>query len=127
MTRSLEALYARHGLDASAAIDPTSVPAQDLLAKNLDGALFREELARMADEMAQERRAAEQFATEARAWIAKLEGDVAALSRQLEAEVAERRRLGQEVVQLGIHKDAFDLLPGPLRKWLLKKILDARG
>jgi len=45
------------------------------------------------------------------------------LAREVEA----RRALGQEVVQLTIHKEAFELLPAFLRKYLLKKILDARS
>jgi hypothetical protein len=127
MIRSLDALYSRFGIDASRAIDPQSAPAQELLATTLDGGLFRQELVRLADEMEQERAAAAAFATEARGWIAKLEGDVAALKADLGKEVDERRRLGQEIVQLQIHKDAFDLLPAWVRKWLLKRILDARG
>ena len=133
MTRSLDALYSRFGL-AAAPVDPQSPPAQALLAANLDGALFRVELARLADEAAQERKAAADFAAEARGWIAKLERDVASLQAQLAAEVDERRRLGGAMelleganAQLRIHKDAFDLLPRWIRKWLLKKILDARN
>jgi hypothetical protein len=59
--------------------------------------------------------------------MAKLERDVEALKAELAREVEERRRLGQDNVQLQIHKDAFDLLPQVLRKYLLKKILDARS
>ncbi|HEY2630651.1 MAG TPA: hypothetical protein VGI57_16090, partial [Usitatibacter sp.] len=105
-----------------------------LLAKNLDGALFRQELVRLADEFAQlktalehERSESAKFATEARQWIAKLEGDVAALQAQIAREVEGRRALAQENVQLQIHKDAFDLLPEVIRKMLLKKILNARS
>lgn len=126
MTRSLEALYARYGLDP-ATVDTQSAPVQELLAKNLDGALFRHELARLADEMAQLRASSEAERAAAREWIAKLEGDIAAVQAQLAAEVEERRRLGGENTQLRIHKDAFDLLPEIARKWLLKKILDARS
>ena len=134
MARSLDALYDRFGLDAAhpAESDPAAI--EKLVATNLDGSLFREELARLADEYAQLARAhantveeARRFETESREWIAKLERDVASLKADLEREVAERRTLGQENVQLAIHKAAFDRLPEPLRKWLLKKVIDARS
>ncbi|HXN15073.1 MAG TPA: glycosyltransferase, partial [Usitatibacter sp.] len=130
MTRSLDALYARFGIDPDASLQPDSAQVQRLLATNLDGALFRKELARLADEFAQVSAALEsarQFETEARAWIAKLEGDIAAVQAELGREVEDRRALGQENVQLRIHKAAFDLLPEFVRKLLLKKIHDARS
>ncbi|MGZ5071968.1 MAG: glycosyltransferase [Usitatibacter sp.] len=137
MARSLDALYARFGIDPAGPLDPRSGPAQELLAKNLDGALFRQELVRLADEMKQmqsalestldfERRQAADFKAEAKQWIGKLEADVAGVQAELAREVEERRALGQEIVQLRIHKEAFDLLPEFARKYLLKKILDAR-
>jgi hypothetical protein len=46
---------------------------------------------------------------------------------ELAREVEARRALGQEIVQLRIHKEAFDLLPEFVRKLLLKKIVDARS
>ena len=119
MTRSLDALYARYGLSPGP-VDAESAQVQELLATNLDATLFRAELARVADELARTQ-------TEARGWIAKLEADIASLQATLTAEVEERRALGQENVQLAIHKQAFDLLPGIIRKMLLKKILDARS
>ncbi len=138
MARSLDALYARFGIDPAAPLDPQSAPVQDLLAKNLDGALFRQELVRLADEMAQmksalestlefERRQAGEFQAEARRWIEKLEADVASVQAELAREVEARRALGQEIVQLRIHKEAFDLLPEFVRKLLLKRIADARN
>ena len=42
-------------------------------------------------------------------------------------EVEARRALAQEIVQLKIHKEAFDLLPEIVRKLLLKKIINARS
>ena len=119
MTRSLDALYARFGLSPGPG-DAESAHVQELLATNLDATLFRAELARVADELAKTQ-------TEARNWIAKLEADIASLQATLAAEVEERRALGQENVQLAIHKRAFDLLPGIIRKMLLKKIVDARS
>jgi hypothetical protein len=134
MARSLDALYDRFGLDAArpAQSDPAAI--EKLVATNLDGSLFREELARLADEYGQLARAhansveeARRFEAESREWIAKLERDVASLKADVEREVAERRTLGQENVQLAIHKAAFDRLPEPLRKWLLRKVIDARS
>ncbi len=134
MTRSLDALYSRFGIDPAAPLDPQSANVQQLLAKNIDGSAFRPELVRLADEFAQmrealeaERAKARQFEAEARGWIAKLEADVAALQAELTREVEANRELGQQIVQLTIHKEAFELLPGLLRKVLLKKILDARS
>ena len=137
MTRSLDALYARFGIAPGASVDMDSPLARDLIAKSLDGSLFRQELARLADEMAQmkaafeatlafERRQAEDFKGEAGRWIEKLQGDVASVQAEVAREVEARRALAQEIVQLQIHKDAFDLLPEFVRKLLLKKILDAR-
>ena len=134
MTQSLTALYARFGIDPSEPLDAASPPAQELIAKNLDSTLFRQELVRLAAELEklrvvpeEERQRSAKAAEEARRWMAKLEADIAALQAQLAAEVETRRELGQENVQLRIHKDAFDLLPMVLRKVLLKKILNARS
>ena len=52
---------------------------------------------------------------------------IAALQSEVAAEVETRRTLGQENVQLRIHKQAFDLLPELVRKVLLKKVLNARS
>lgn len=119
MALSLDALYQRYGIPPGP-LDVRSARVQDLLAKNLDGALFRPELVKIADELMQ-------LNAEARPWIRKLEADIATLQAELTAEVEQRRALGQENVQLRIHKDAFDLLPSIIRKWLLKKIIDARS
>ena len=134
MARSLAALYDRFGLDARQPTEGDPAALEKLVATNLDGSLFRAELARLADEYGQEARAhaatnaaARKFEEQTREWIAKLDRDIAALNADLEREVAERRRLGEENAQLAIHKAAFDLLPGVLRKILLKKILDARS
>jgi len=133
MTRSLDALYERFGIDPGAPASPTPQLAA-LLAKNLDGALFRQELVRLADEFAQlraalehERGEAAKFKAEATQWIAKLEADIASVQAEIAREVEARRALGQQNVQLQIHKDAFDLLPEVIRKMLLKKILNARS
>ncbi|MFZ3321113.1 MAG: glycosyltransferase family 4 protein [Usitatibacter sp.] len=133
MTRSLDALYERFGIDPAAPAGGTP-ELSALLAKNLDGALFRQELVRLADEFVQlrtalehERGEAARFKSDATQWIAKLEADIAAVQADVSREVEARRALGQENVQLQIHKDAFDLLPEVIRKMLLKKILNARS
>jgi hypothetical protein len=139
MARSLDALYARFSVDPRAPLDAGAPDIQSLLARNIDGSLFRVELARLADEYVQlqaalegERMRAKAFADEARGWIAKLEGDVAALKGDIDGEVEARRALGQEnerlaheKAELAVHKAAFDLLPEFVRKLLLKKVLDA--
>ena len=134
MTRSLDALYARFGIDAQAPLDVDAAEVQALLAANLDGALFREELARVADELAQlraglaaERGQSAQFATEARAWIAKLEADVAKVQADLAREHEARGALAEENEKMRPGHEAFALLPGLVRRYLLKKIRDARG
>jgi Glycosyltransferase Family 4 len=131
MTRTLDALYTRFGIAPDGTGDEAAIGT--LLAANLDGMQFRKELVRLAGELAQTQAAlddtvarARAFETEARAWIDKLEGDVKAVQGELETSTAQVRRQGQEIVQLQIHKDAFDLLPQVVRKLLLKKILNAR-
>jgi glycosyltransferase involved in cell wall biosynthesis len=96
MSRSLEALYQRFGVDTGP-LDPQSQPAQRLLATSLDGSLFRAEMIRFADEIAQlrqglayERGEYARVAAGMKEWIAKLEADIAALGAQVAREVAER-------------------------------------
>jgi hypothetical protein len=134
MTRSLDALYARFGLDAAVPVDARAPGVQELLAKNLDGTVFREELARLADELAQvraglevERGQARRFETEARAWIAKLEGDIAKMQVELAGEVEARRKFAEENAELRVNKEALERLPGLVRRLLLKRVRDARG
>jgi len=136
MTRSLDAFYDRYG------IDPGTPPAGDspelsrLLATNLDGSLFREELVRLADEMVQvraslaevdrERVEAGRHAEDAKAWSAKLEGDIARLTEELRREVEARRGFAEENAQLQRQRRALELLP----RWLarvLMKIGDGRS
>ena len=133
MTRSLDAFYARYGIDPAAPQAAGEDAMASLVATNVDSTLFRKELVRLSDEIAQtlatlaetKQRAAD-FETEARAWIAKLEADV----RAVQAELAESTRIrGQqeaEIARLLPHKEAFDLLPAFLRRILLKLARDAR-
>lgn len=134
MSRSLDALYDRFGIDVER---PASASLERLLAANLDGTLFRAELARLADELAQalaanrelgaEIEKARRFEADSTAWIAKLEGDIGALKADLEREVAERRALGEEAQLLRDHREALERLPALVRRILLKKVRDARG
>lgn len=133
MARSLDALYARYAIDPHA-IDAEAPEVQALLAKNLDGALFREEVARLADELVQlregleaERAKARAYETESRAWIAKLESDVGALNAELSREVEARRRFDEENRQLRDHRAALERLPAILRRYLLRQARRARG
>lgn len=136
MTRSLDAFYDRYGIDPGEPPAGDSPELSSVLAKNIDGSLFRQELVRLADEMVQvraslaevdrERLAAGRDAENARAWSAKLEGDVASLNEELRREVETRRSVSDENAQLRRHKRALDLLP----RWLarvLMKIADGRS
>ncbi len=133
MTRSLEALYARYGIDPAArqGADPRAL--ESLVARNLDGGLFRTELVRLCDEMAQTLAALEDakaragaFEREARGWIAKLEADVAAVQAELRAANEARDALAKDVDRLRLSQEALDRLPSPLRRLLLKLAFDAR-
>lgn len=129
MTRSLDAFYERFG------IDPGKPPASDspalssVLAKNLDGALFRVELVRLADEYAQLRSDLERIDAErlqagasledARRWSKKLDADVESLKAEVARNVAENE-------QLRLDRKALELLP----RWLarvLRKIAHERS
>lgn len=136
MTRSLDAFYDRYGIDAAAPPAGDSPELSRLLATNIDGSLFRQELVRLADEMVQLRASlaevdrarvqAGQDAEDARTWSTKLEGDVASLTEELRREVESRRGFAEENAQLQRHKRALDLLP----RWVarvLMKISDGRS
>jgi glycosyltransferase involved in cell wall biosynthesis len=131
MTRSLDAFYARFGIDPGVPVDATSAAAQELIAKNLDGALFRQELVRILDEMQQmkesfegtlefERGQLARARDESRQWIAKLEADIATLQAELAREVQARARFEAE-------SEAFGQLPELVRRLLLKRIGHARS
>jgi glycosyltransferase involved in cell wall biosynthesis len=133
MTRSLDALYARYGIDpaANAGADPLALEA--LVARSLDGNLFRAELVRLCDEMAQVLAALEAtktraaaFESEARGWIAKLEADVAAVQADLRAANEARDALAKEADALRLDREALERLPSPARRLLRKLAFDAR-
>ena len=135
MARSLDALYERFALPPGGAGDPTAI--QRLLATTLDGSLFRAELSRTADELAQARASiaeleqaiarGREFEANTRRWLAKLEGDIASLNADVEREVNERRRLAEENATLANHKAALERLPSIVRRYLLKKSRNGRS
>jgi glycosyltransferase involved in cell wall biosynthesis len=137
MARSLDALYDRFGIDPGDPGSADQASLERLVAANLDGSLFRPELARLADELAQAGRSnaellaametARRFEATSREWIAKLERDVAALQADVAREVEERRALGAEAAQLKDEAAAFKLVPGFVRRLLLRKVRRARG
>ncbi len=132
MSRSLEALYARYGIDPAAPPDAASAPVQELLAKSLDGSLFRQELVRIADEYVQLSEGLEverTHAAAAREWMEKLGRDVASLQQELAREVQSRQAVENELFELRnemartreelrIANAALARLPGFLRRLL---------
>ncbi|MCM2327297.1 MAG: glycosyltransferase [Lysobacter sp.] len=133
MTRTLDAFYARFGIDPAEPAGADEAAVQALLATNLDGALFRPELVRLADELAQtlaaleaERTRSRDFEAEARGWIAKLEADVRAVQEELRQSAQARDALAREADLLRLNKEALDRLPSPARRLLLKLAFDAR-
>lgn len=117
---------------------------QHLLAANLNGFTFRRELVHLCEALLVERAhqaAGQQWAAKlqqdvdsTQAWATKVEGDVAALTAELtrrdEAVNAlndEVHRLTLEMQRLAADKVAFDQLPSPLRRMLLRKAMRGRG
>lgn len=133
MTRSLDAFYARFGIDPAAPGEAGEAAIESLLARNLDASLFRAELVRLCDEFAQangaleaERKRARDFEAEARGWIAKLEADVRAVQEELRRATQARDALEKEADLLRLNKEALERLPSPVRRLLLKLAFDAR-
>ncbi|MBL0143145.1 MAG: glycosyltransferase family 4 protein [Betaproteobacteria bacterium] len=133
MTRSLDAFYTRFGIDPAAPDAADAAAIESLVAKNLDGSLFRLELVRLSDELAQTLAAledangrAQAFETEARGWIAKLEADVGAVQDGLRRVTEDRDRLAKEADLLRLNQEALDRLPSPVKRLLLKLAFDAR-
>ena len=139
MSRSLDALYERFGIEPKGPIDAASPEVQRLLATSLDGSIFRSEMIRFADEIAQLRTGLEherrQLAT-GREWMHKLEGDIAALQSQLAAESASRAKLETELFeqrnenerlrgQLDVFRTNYLAIPRVIRRLFRKKPFDA--
>ncbi|HET9650702.1 MAG TPA: glycosyltransferase family 4 protein [Usitatibacter sp.] len=145
MSRPLDALYERFGLEPSAPVDAGSADVQRLLATTLDGSLFRAEMVRFADEIAQlrkglahERGEYARVSGEMKQWITKLEGDIAALQAQLAGEARarsaaetglfEQRNENERTREaLGLCRAELEGVPRILRRLFRKKLPDARG
>lgn len=133
MMRSLDPLYERFGIEPGKPVDAASPQVQRLLATSLDGSLFRSEMIRFADEIAQLRRGLEhergEFArgsAEMKQWIAKLEGDVATLQSQLTEQAnamqAENEKLRQALEAL---REQYLDIPRIVRRVFRKRRPDA--
>ena len=110
MADSINALYDRFSAHApSAARDDAAAALAPLLAANLDGFRFRDELVALTNEI-----------TQTRDWMAKLERDIATLNTEIARLAEDNRRLADD-------KAAFDLLPEVLRKFLLRRVFRARS
>ena len=110
MADSINALYDRFAaVSPGAAHDDAAAALAPLLAVNLDGFRFRDELVALTNEI-----------TQTRDWMAKLERDIATLNTEI-------ARLGEDNRRLADDKAAFDLLPDVLRKFLLRKVFRARS
>ena len=128
MAESLEAYYRRYGHatlpDGSA--DPAALDA--LLAPSLDSSLFRQELAYLAtlcDQSGSESKRARDFETEARRWIAKLEGDVSTLQAELRSEFEQRQHLTRELAAAQAVAGVSARLPGFMKR-ILARLFRAR-
>ena len=125
MAETLDAYYRRYGMTTAGDAEGAAPAAIDaLLAPSLDSSLFREELAVLADlcdaSGAQSKRA-RAFESEARGWIAKLEGDVRTLTQQLTDEVRERQRLAGELAAAKAMARVAERLP-PIVKRILERL-----
>jgi glycosyltransferase involved in cell wall biosynthesis len=152
MARGLAAVYARFGLDVgdgSAAPDLSALT--PLLAANLNGLVFRQEIVNLCESLenceaatraaaaeaaAQTRHAADvqQWADklqrdvdEARTWAGKVESDVAALKAAMEIRDHRVAELERDVERLGANQAAFEQLPSLVRKLLRRKALRGRA
>jgi glycosyltransferase involved in cell wall biosynthesis len=134
MTRKLDALYERFGIDAAAPIDAQSADVQELLATSLDGSLFRAEMVRFADEIDQLRRGLDHERSEyargrdeMKQWIGKLEADVATLQAQLAAQAQARAAEHAESRKaLDALRAQYENIPRVVRR-LFRKKTDASG
>ncbi|HEY7786895.1 MAG TPA: glycosyltransferase [Casimicrobiaceae bacterium] len=106
MTQAFDQLYARFALPMEAADGATALA--PLIAANLDGRVFRRELVRLSDELSQ-----------SPAWRDKLERDIAELKDAIE-------HLGEDNRKLADIRDAFELMPAAVRKYLLKQVFRGR-
>ena len=123
MTDALEDLYRRFGVPPTAPLDVASLPAQHLLAAQLDAGIFRQELVRLTqdvNELHEARRRARDFERDTRAWIAKLEADVATVQAELRQEVARREALERTPLTTLLRARISAWLPAGLKRALGK-------
>lgn len=124
MNDALEDLYRRFGVIPADPLDVTSLPAQRLLATQLDAGLFRHELVQLTrdvGELHEARRAAREFERNTQAWIAKLERDVATLTRELREETARREALERAPLAQVLRSRIAAKLPAGLKRMLGKE------
>jgi hypothetical protein len=138
MSRSLDALYERFGLPPQGPLDPQSPDLQRLLATSLDGSLFRSEMIRFADEIAQlrqglayERGEYARVSGEMKQWIDKLQADIAAVQEELRRQTAARTEaqtaLFEAQQELRRVRAELEGVPRIVRRLLRKKTSDASG
>ena len=138
MTRSLDALYERFGIDPRAPLDAASDDVQRMLATSLDGSLFRSEMMRFANEIAELRATLERERSQYREWIAKIETDVASVQAQLASESQSRQQLENTVFEqrneaerlrgaLDAVRTQYENIPRVVRRLFRKKTGDGRG
>lgn len=106
MTQAFDQIYARHARPAESTGGGDALA--PMVAANLDTMVFRGEPVRPIGEQ-----------SEARAWREKLERDIVELKDAIE-------RLGEDNRKLADMRDAFELLPAPIRKYLLKQAFRGR-
>ena len=130
MAESLDAYYRRYGRAAPAPgpADPAAI--DSLLAPSLDSSLFRQELAFLADlcdQSGSDSKRARDFESEARRWIAKLEGDVSTLQAELTREFEERQRLAAELAAAQAVAGVAARLPNFVKRILARLARNARS
>jgi glycosyltransferase involved in cell wall biosynthesis len=129
MNDALEDLYRRFGVAPAGPLEVAAAPVQRLLASQLDAGLFRHELVQLTrdlGELHEARRAAREFERNSQAWIAKLEQDVATLTRELREETARREALERAPLLRVLRSRIAAFLPEGLKR-SLGKGRDGRG
>jgi methyl-accepting chemotaxis protein len=131
-------LYERFGIDPQAPLDAASGDVQRLLATSLDGSLFRSEMVRFANEIAELRATLDRERAQYREWIGKLEGDIASVQAQLASESQARQRLEDAAFEqrnenerlrgaLEAIRAQYENIPRVVRRIFRRKTGDGRG
>ena len=135
MTRSLDAFYARFGIDPAAPGTARRRGRSNPSSRRTSTAsLFRVELVRLCDELAQTLAALEDTKRRAEAFEtrgARLDRQARSRRRapcrtSFAASTEERERLAKEADLLRLNQEALERLPSPLRRLLLKLAFNAR-